>query len=344
MKTFIVLDSNIWTSQVGLQSKNGAAVRHFVRRVDATVVIPEVVELEVKRVLTQRMLDKRKAIVSNYRDLLPIMKTLPSLHLPSEEKITEAVASRILDLDVPTVRVPFDLNVARSSMLKAINHLPPSKSQEQFRDGVIWAHCLELLAEGNVYLVTDDRDFYEGRDHTKGLARELVDEASTCACIGEMKLLRNLTALLQDIRIPFDLPDRKIFQTVREGQRDAIDELLTAHGFGLAGDMKGEVAYFATEKAEEIYFRFSFSHPCEDVTGTGRRAGQLKLEGFGFVESGTRKARDVRLSHVLLDYPDWVPDGTARGTVSMSAHINAPIVHEIRFPLGTVGETEEERQ
>lgn len=344
MKTFIVLDSNIWIREVGLQSKNGAAVRHFLSRVDATVVIPEVVELEVKRTLTEKVLDQRRAIETNYRRLLPIMGTLPALDLPSEEEVREAVAERILDLDVPTRRMDLDIEAARSSMLKAIDHLPPSRSKEQFRDGVIWANCLELLREGNVYLVTDDSDFYEGRNHAKGLARELVAEVSAGDCTGEMKLVRDLTTLLEDIRVPFDLPYSEVFKIVREGQRESIDELLTAHGFDLAGDVKGEVAYFATENAEEIYFRFSFSHPCEDATGAGRRAGQLKLEGFGFVESGTREARNVHLSNVLLDYPDWVPDGTARGTVFISAHLNAPMVHEIRFPLGTVEEREEERQ
>ena len=336
MTMFIVFDSNIWISQVGLQSTNGAAVRHFVRRRNATVVIPEVVELEVQHVLTALMLKKRKTIENLHRQLLPILGSLQALHLPSEEEIREAVAARILDIDVTTRRMSLDLTVARSSMLKVIRKQAPSRSKEQFRDGVIWAQCLELLAEGDVYLVTDDKDFYQERNYTKGLARELVAEMRACGGEGEVKLLRDLTDLLQEIRVTIDLDDGEIFQIVREGQSETIDELLTAHGFGLTEEVTGDVAYFATEKADQIYFRFDLSHPCEDVTGADRRAGVLKLKGFGFLDSETNVAREVRLSNVLLDYPDWVPDGSARGAVFLSGHANAPQVHEVRLPLSTV--------
>ena len=344
MTMFIVLDSNIWISQVGLQSKNGAAVRHFVRRQNATLVIPEVVELEVEHVLTKQMLDKRRAIEANYRQLLPIMGTLQALHLPSEEKICEAVAARILDLDVPTRRVSLDLHVARSSMLKLIKKQPPSKSKEQFRDAVIWAHCLDLLAEGDVFLVTEDIDFYEQRNYTKGLARELIAEMSACGGKGEVKLLRNLTDLLQEIRVKTDLDDGEVFQIVREGQNEMIDELLTAHGFELVGEVQGSVDYFATEKAQELYFRFDLSHPCEDAIGAGRRPGVLKIEGLGFLDLETGLAKEVRLSRVRLDYPDWVADGSARGAVFGWAHANAPQVHEIRLPLSTLKVKEKKPQ
>ena len=50
---FISLDSNVWISQVGLQSKDGAAVRHFAKRHGAIVAIPEIVKLEVEEKLTK---------------------------------------------------------------------------------------------------------------------------------------------------------------------------------------------------------------------------------------------------------------------------------------------------
>ncbi|MDE2805518.1 MAG: PIN domain-containing protein [Gemmatimonadota bacterium] len=344
MKMFIVLDSNMWISQVGLQSQNGAAVRHFVKRRKAIMVIPEVVELEVRYVLTEQMLGKRKAVETNYRQLLPIMGSLRTLDLPSEDDIRDAVAARILNLDVPTRRVSLNLDVSRASMLKVIEKHSPSKSKEQFRDGVIWGHCLDLLDEGNVYLITKDKDFYERRNYNEGLASELVDEMRARGTRGEVKLLRDLTDLLQEIRVTVNLDDGEIFQVVRDGQGETIDELLVAHGFGLVGEVRGEVQYFATEKASEIYFRFQFSHPCEDVIGAGRRAGVLNLKGFGFLDLDTKMAIEVSLSNLLLDYPDWVADGSSRGAVFLSAHVNAPLVHEIRLPLSTAKGKEDEPQ
>jgi len=44
---------------VGLRSQNGAAVRFFARQNNATIAIPEVVQLEVEENLTKRMFDLR---------------------------------------------------------------------------------------------------------------------------------------------------------------------------------------------------------------------------------------------------------------------------------------------
>ena len=61
-------------------------------------------------------------------------------------------------------------------MVKLMRQVPPSKKKEQFRDGVIWAHCLELLSEGDVYFISGDSDFFDNADFTKGLASELTLE------------------------------------------------------------------------------------------------------------------------------------------------------------------------
>ena len=61
---FILFDANVWISQVGLRSQNGAAVRHFAHRHDATIAIPEIVQLEVEEILTKHMLQLKKKRMS----------------------------------------------------------------------------------------------------------------------------------------------------------------------------------------------------------------------------------------------------------------------------------------
>ena len=68
---FILFDANTWISQVGLQSQNGAAVRFFARQHNATIAIPEVVQMEVEELLTKRMLELRKRVEDGHRQLLP---------------------------------------------------------------------------------------------------------------------------------------------------------------------------------------------------------------------------------------------------------------------------------
>ena len=330
---FILFDTNVWISQLGLQSKYGAAVRHFARRQNAVVVIPEIVKLEVEEKLTERLLQLKKQIEHNHNQLLPLLGKLQSIRLPSEEEIRKTVANIIPDFDVPTLEISFNVDVARSSMMKLLRKIPPSKSTEQFRDGVIWAHCLELLKEGKVYLVSEDKDFYENRDYTKGLATELTQEMQQCSKSNKVKLRQNLTALLQDISMPIYINNGELFESVRKQESETIEELLTSHGFELWGQVIGQADYFATEEADNVYFTFKFTHPCQDNTGAGRRQGELIFAGFGFLDPKTKKTNEVQLSNILLEYPDWEAGGPARGAVFVSMHMNAPKIHRIRFPL-----------
>ena len=330
---FILFDSNVWISQLGLQSKYGAAVRYFARMRGATVVIPEVVRLEVEERLTERLLDLRKQVEGGHNQLLPVLGKLPSLHLPTEEEIRKTVKNVIPDIDVPTREIPFSEEAARSSMMKLLRKIPPSGNKEQFRDGVIWAHCLELLDEGDVYLVSEDRDFYQGRNYEQGLASELDSEMRQRSETRQVKLVRDLPRLLQDIRIPTEMDIALLFRRIKAQENERIQELLIPNGFELCGCLEGEVKCFATEEAKKAYITFNFIHPCRDSKGAGRQNGELVLKGSGFFDQDKKKTIEAKLSRISLDYPDWVSGGPPRGSVFVSAHFNAPSVHRIRYPL-----------
>ena len=127
---FILFDANVWISQVGLRSQNGAAVRFFALQHNATIAIPEIVQMEVEEILTKHMLGLRRKIEDSHRQLLPLFGQLQKLHLPSEEDIRKAVANIIPDFDVPTRHIPLNLDAVRSSILKLMRETPPSKRKE----------------------------------------------------------------------------------------------------------------------------------------------------------------------------------------------------------------------
>ena len=330
---FILFDANVWISQQGLQSRYGAAVRYFAMRQNAIIVIPEIVQLEVEERLTRQLLKLRAQIKDNYRRLLPVMGRVWSDNLPTEEDIREQVKNIIPDFDVQTRLIPFSLEAARSSLQKVLRKIPPAKTKEEFRDGVIWAHCLELLSEGDVLFVTRDTDFYEQGNIEKGLAQELVNEMRETSKAHEIKIFPDLVGLLSDIRAPFPIDKTQVIALIQTKERERISELLEAHGFELDGCLEGELNCFATEKANEVYVRFELTQTCHDATGADRHAGRLRVEGSGILDAELTAASDVFLATALLDYPDWDPDGCSRGWVSISAHFKAPNSREIQFPL-----------
>lgn len=330
---FILFDANAWISQVGLRSQNGAAVRFFARQHNATIAIPEVVQIEVEEILTKHMLKLRTCIADGHRQLLPLFGQLQDLSLPSEDDIRNAVKNIIPNIDVPTRHIPLNLEAARSSMIKLMREEPPSKKKEQFRDGVIWAHCLELLSEGDVYFVSEDLDFFENANFRKGLASELIQEVEEKSEKHKVYLKQNLGDLLEEIRMPFRLRKHHVFDEIYKSRHKDIDKLLDSNGFIIGDSMEGDLSCFATERADRVYFMFDLLCNCQDATSAGRQECVLRVKGIGFVDPQTKDISDVQLTKIRLDYPDWEPGGVARGVVYLSAHFGSPTQHSLRFPL-----------
>jgi len=71
----------------------------------------------------------------------------------------------------------FTLESAKLSLQKINDKVPPSDKNQQFKDGVIWADCMNLLQKGDVILVTKDKAFFQDRVYDNGLAVNLKEEA-----------------------------------------------------------------------------------------------------------------------------------------------------------------------
>src|SRR2546429_534485 len=88
------------------------------------------------------------------------------------------VAQIFQSVGVPLIEIPFSFADAQDSFRRVIEQIPPSDRDQQFKDGVIWANCVELLKSEDVFLVTSDKAFYHDRNYEKGLALPLRKEIS----------------------------------------------------------------------------------------------------------------------------------------------------------------------
>ncbi len=80
---YVVLDSNIWFSELGLTTAKGAAARFFMKQQRATLAIPEVVRKEVEINLMRSLSKHCDDIAKKHRQLLSIFGTLKEVVLPS---------------------------------------------------------------------------------------------------------------------------------------------------------------------------------------------------------------------------------------------------------------------
>jgi hypothetical protein len=146
----VVLDSNIWLSEIGLNSSLGGAARFFIRHNNARLALPEVVRLEVEENFRARLSESAKEIAKNYRQLLAAFGSLKELVIPSDAEIDRKVEEIFANVGLDLMEIPLSLESARSSFLKTIAGVPPSAGAQQFKDWVLWADCVRLLQDDDV--------------------------------------------------------------------------------------------------------------------------------------------------------------------------------------------------
>jgi hypothetical protein len=275
----VVLDSNVWLSELGLRSGAAAAVRFFLNQSNAQVAVPEVIRLEVRHNLTNRLTTHAKEIRDNYRQLLTAFGKLREIVLPTEQEIQAKVEELFASLGVRQQQIPFSLESARSALAKAIQKVPPCDKTQEFKDAVIWADCVALLGTDEVVLVTNDKAFYRDRAYEKGLSPSLHDEVKNLA--HPLRILPSLSDLLEVIQAPVPLEQEQLQEAVVEAFGESITGTLARAGFSLGPKQNVTYKFFATENPSELFLEFSISISCGDSREEGRTNALFSLTGDG---------------------------------------------------------------
>jgi len=288
----VVLDSNVWLSELGLRSGAAAAVRFFLNQSNAQVAVPEVVQLEVRHNLTNRLSTHAKKIRDNYRQLLTAFGKLQEIVLPTEEEIQAKVEELFASLGVQQQQIPFSLESARSALFKAIQKVPPCEKSQEFKDAVIWADCIALLATDEVVLVTNDKAFYRDRAYEKGLAPSLQDEAKGLP--HSLRILPSLSDLLKVIQEPVPLEQEQLQEAIFEAFGESINDTLARTGFSLGVRKDATYKLFATDNPSELFLKFSITISCGDSRDEGRTNALLNINGDGLYSPTNRTFAALR--------------------------------------------------
>lgn len=314
----IVFDTNIWINDLGLNSSAGAAVRFYIKKTGAVVVIPEVVRLELEKNFTQKLRDLKKGMIKSRRELLTVFGKLKEVVLPTDEEINNRASELLNQLDIPVEELPFSLDAAKSSFLKILDKQPPSSEKnQQFKDGVIWANCLDLLNEDDVCFVTEDKAFYKDRDYRKGPALNLQKEAEKYP--NTLTLLPGLDELLKDIKEEVNVDDSRLIQGIFETSGEQIYEVLDQADFSLGNSPAITKNLFLTENASQLHAVFNISYDCVDQTDEERTNASLTLEGSGLYEINKEEFQNVYITNVRLKYIDTGGQEQTSGYVSARA-------------------------
>jgi hypothetical protein len=241
-------------------------------------------------------------IQDSYRQLLAAFGTLREIVMPTEAEIL-AKANEVIDsFDVAKREIPFSIESARSSLLKTIEKQPPSDRTQEFKDGVIWSDCLQLLAEGDVVLVTSDKAFYRDRTYTSGLAQNLELEAASRG--RSLRILPSLADLLEAVRQPIRLDEAALLQACLDAEPKTICKTLAAHGYVLDEVQACRYRLFATEDPRKLFLEYSINLSCTNVRGDGRSSALLYLKGDGTFDPATLTYDSLRNFGEQLTFTD----------------------------------------
>jgi hypothetical protein len=300
---YVVIDSNIWISELGLSTAKGLALQFFVRQHRGIIAIPEVVKREVEYNIRRALSEHCESIKKAHRQLLSVFGKLKEVVLPDEHAIDDRVAELFERISVERRDIPFSIESASQSFDKVIKGIPPSgPKNQQFKDGVIWADCLSLLEEDDVVLVSDDKGFFHQKEYANGLAANLQQEADQRPhCI---RLLSSISELLDEIRAPVEVDVSALVREFCGETRHSFSRLLEGNGFEITGDPTVNLSSYITENVNRLYIEFEVIFRCNDITGGNRTQATLTLKGDATFETDDQVFSEFRGRGETLEFVD----------------------------------------
>jgi hypothetical protein len=191
--------------------------------------------------------------------MLTIFGELKEIDLTSNEMI-EAVSTNIFDrLKDKIIRVPFNFESAKSSYEKIVRKIPPNADKnQQFKDGVIWADCLELLKSGDVHLITSDQAFYKNREYAKGLADNLLEETKKFS--NRFSISSDLNCLLEEIKTRIPLSDIEVNSIIESYIYGKILDMSQTANFDIEENRDRNLKYYITLNPSEILVKYKITY------------------------------------------------------------------------------------
>ena len=298
----IIFDTNIWISELGLNSKKGSAIRFFIKQKKAKIALPEVIRLEIISNVKESLINYISNIETNYRQLLTVFGKLKEIALPNEDEILEKAENLVSNTGLEVIEIPFSLESSKQSLSKIIAKLPPSDKSQQFKDGVIWADCVNLLKQDEVYLVTGDKAFYQDREYKKGLSGKLKAEISDLP--SRLKIFPNLSDLLKEIKCPFKIDQDSLAEKYFATNSKSIEGIALRNDYIIEMPPKVSVSSFVTEDPNKVIIEYEIIYKCTDSSNKGRSNAILKALGDGLYFTDSKEFQNLKSLGEELHFKD----------------------------------------
>jgi hypothetical protein len=301
---YVLLDTNVWVAERLLQSSIGSALLYALTRTKSSILLPEVVELEIARVLP----DMAERAVGRIRGDLSLLRQLSGHNLPvtapSAVAIEDGIKERWSQLSGLLVRIPFTLDQAKSALRRVINKAPPSgENNEQFRDCCIWDAAVSMATDRVVHLLSADTAFYETRNKAAGLADALRAELMTAKKdIQIHSSLRDFLAAVESGAAEIDetaIGDAITKAIMDQARQIAAEDRWPGATFSISKAHRPKISGYATPKPSLVAISFEASFELERTTVENETESHdqatMTLKGVCSYDPTTKTLSDIEI-------------------------------------------------
>jgi PIN domain len=339
-KLCVVVDTNVWRSELLLKSHLGAALVYLLGRSGALIGLPEVVEREIKKHIVKAGEEATKEIAKGFRTLEVLLGSRPGYTLPSAAELEQAIERRLEEMKRFLKRIPFTIEHAKAALEMVDQELPPNgPKQQQFKDSAIWQAVLDLSRDYDVVFITSDKAFFRNREPKNGVADNLLADCQRVG--GKVDVygeLRGCLEALQKEAPPLD--HGKLAKTINDHLHNSLEASTAQRGFALGQIVGSTISAFATEKVDIIALAFDLTYAISDVAQTGesqRSKATVRVSGDCSYNEASQAIDDLRIGTENFEWTDvdGKPSGSliVYGTAAMVAFGVPTVYYKVRHPV-----------
>jgi hypothetical protein len=353
-KPCVVLDANIWVSQMLLNSSIGAAFLYRLRKIQGVIGLPEVVEMEVMTQVLRKAREARETVQQNLANIRSLVGETQELKLPSDEEFTRAIEERFSTLSRFIQRIPIGPSHYRQALVNVIDGVAPNATREQYRDSLIWEAVKDLSLSYAVNLITNDKDFYDSKDYAKGLATELKKHADPAPEIALFKDLEQYLRSFKEQVAPPEYDKIALVITNELTENRAVLGWAEKKHFSIDRLIGHSIQAFVTERVGVLAISFKLtyrilnvveSHAIEDgklvelEEPNEHAEARLVCSGDCFFHEDTETASELRAHDIdlfALDGRDIVGLGGGYMYATINVGGQATKLHRVHRPIDQV--------
>lgn len=302
----VVVDTNVWRSSQLLRDHVSASLLYTLEATHGYLGMPEVIEREILKHGVIMGREARAGVERHLRTIRALVGRSPAIALPDDAQFHSATFERIQELDHLLHRTSFTPDLALRSLDRVNLQKPPAQASQQFKDCVVWENCLDLAADFDVHLITQDRAFYEKSSFDvleKRLQAELAEKSV------QLKVQPSIEAALPVLmdQSPAAFEPSAVVDTIDASISAQVRASVEGDGFILGQRQEGRLQAFVTETSGRLALTFALTFNLqsdEDLLGSPWATAQ----GQCLYDMHASRTFDVKLDRVLVyDYSD---DGT----------------------------------